>query len=439
MALTAITLAFSLFLPFQACQKEAIFDKDIQSKGGNGDGYEGLRSVPSEFSKKFTPDSVGAGYYFHLVNGFSCDKATVPMASHAGKIELSANGTAVLTADSCADASITLPNFDYTSYAPDYLTADGIAYQRLPTDPDLTKPLTEVEAFCRSPGSKNSGIGIALQKTFNVAIPIANKNLLRNTEEFEARPWVQLTTFPANVEIAPNGEKTAEKVIDTLASAGDVGQKLAQPVRTMKENTIYTFSAYVKPAERQWFRLKTVAKDNSQQDTFFNVGDGSKGTSTHPSSSITPVGNGWYRASVTFNSLTGSEGGAGLIMAARDNSWSYVGDGSSGLFAWGFQLEEGAQATNYVPNFSTKYDATYFAKIYTAQQNAAGEYIRTESIPILVSSASGEPGVFRSNDYLFEFSQNTPLPSGESSGFIRTTIDNVPYASDLNCSASLGI
>jgi hypothetical protein len=68
------------------------------------------------------------------------------------------------------------------------------------------------------------------------------------------------------------------------------------------------------------------------------------------SSRIEPFPNGWYRVSVTFT-LTGVNTLYGFRLHIKSSSVSltYLGDGASGFYAWGAQVEAGAFPTSYIP------------------------------------------------------------------------------------------
>ena len=61
-----------------------------------------------------------------------------------------------------------------------------------------------------------------------------------------------------------------------------------------------------------------------------------------------PVGNGWYRCYVPV--ATASSGGAlNMILILNNGSASsYTGDGYSGIYFWGLQLEQGSFRTSYI-------------------------------------------------------------------------------------------
>ena len=76
---------------------------------------------------------------------------------------------------------------------------------------------------------------------------------------------------------------------------------------------------------------------------------GSKGTAT--AAAIQSVGEGWYRCSIT-TTVTATSGGSGGITAlvplkTSSRVFSYEGNPSKHIYAWGAQLELGSTATQY--------------------------------------------------------------------------------------------
>jgi hypothetical protein len=176
-------------------------------------------------------------------------------------------------------------------------------------------------------------------------------NLLTYSEDFSNAAWTKSNaTVTANATTSPDGATTADTLVEDTATATHY---VTTPTVTVTSGVPYTFSCYVKAAGRSWVRFADTAFSNVT--AFFNVATGVAGTigSSVTANSITSVGNGWYRCTITYaTTTTGST--PRINVASADNTVSYTGDGTSGLFIWGAQLEAGSFATSYIPTVASQ-------------------------------------------------------------------------------------
>jgi hypothetical protein len=74
------------------------------------------------------------------------------------------------------------------------------------------------------------------------------------------------------------------------------------------------------------------------------------GTTGSPiATSVTPYQNGWYRISVTQTANLTTAVAQFVIFLISSTGGTYTGDGTSGLFLWGAQLEAGSTPSSYIP------------------------------------------------------------------------------------------
>jgi hypothetical protein len=177
-------------------------------------------------------------------------------------------------------------------------------------------------------------------------------NLVLRSEEFDNASWSKTTgTVAANVLISPDGNLTADKLISGASSGA---QRAVQSV-TLVNGTAYTFSFYAKLAE--YSRAAIVSSDGvTSRGIGFNLSTGatfSVGLTSPTTSSAVAIGNGWYRCSITYTA-GGTAGNFQIYVTDNDGALTYTGDGTSGIYIWGAQLEAGAFATPYIPTVASQ-------------------------------------------------------------------------------------
>jgi len=169
-------------------------------------------------------------------------------------------------------------------------------------------------------------------------------NLFARSEEFNIAPWGLLdATLSVNSTASPDGLETAEKLV--VNSGVNNG-------RVAVTNTLtgsHTMSVFAKAAEWSWVFLAPLGPGSG---VWFNISNGSLGTqSSGFVGAVTSLGNGWYRCAVTFTGAGASA--SSRIVATNSSGGLSTGDGTSGIFIWGAQLEAGAFPTSYIPTVAS--------------------------------------------------------------------------------------
>jgi len=182
----------------------------------------------------------------------------------------------------------------------------------------------------------------------------ARYNLLTYSEEFDNADWLKFgVTISPNAGTAPDGTTTAD---------------LIYPSSTGTDRTLYrggfasiskTHSVAAKAAGKNWFCI--YQEDTTGGAAWFDLANGTVGTvaAGFANATITPLGNGWYRCSVTstssFNQYTA------FAPVDADNSNTLTVNSTDGALIWGADLRPASQATGLIgPTYQRVAAATVY-------------------------------------------------------------------------------
>lgn len=204
----------------------------------------------------------------------------------------------------------------------------------------------------------------------------ADENLARYTDDFTTIYTFDEVTV-TRTDTAPDGTASALRMTETTVNSDHrLFDSMSYPAGT---NTTSVFAKYV---DRQYLLVRMLGGDaGTYAGAVYDIQNGTvTSTSNVVSTSITSVGNGWYRLSVTAN--TDSNGGSGnTVIALSDTSTysdniTYTGTGAEAL-VWGLQIENRSSATAYTPTTSSP-----IVKYQPVLQTAASGEARFDHDPV---------------------------------------------------------
>jgi hypothetical protein len=180
----------------------------------------------------------------------------------------------------------------------------------------------------------------------------ARTNFALRSEELNISPWgYSNVTVTANATTAPYGGSTADNVVESSDAVASF-HSITQQITGLANNTVYTISLFLKQSGRSRARVSLLNKNGDNPGAIFDLAAGVVVSELVGviSSNIEDAGNGWYRCVITANSASGATTPQlRLWPADTSNNIQYIGDGVSGLFVWGAQLEAAPTPSSYIP------------------------------------------------------------------------------------------
>jgi len=301
--------------------------------------------------------------------------------------------------------------------------------------PKLQSAASGVARFDNNPTTGES-LGLLIEES--------RTNLFTYSEQFDNAAWTKSqSTINANNIVAPDGTLTGDELVPNTTSA----EHYCQQSYTKAASAItYSITVYAKASASGYkflistddavtggcssgvFNLSTGVFDTSSSGTIF----------TFVSRSGTSVGNGWYRINFVITTNTATAIRTNFFVYNASNVSTFAGNGFSGVFIWGAQLEAGAFATSYIPTVASQVTRAADAASMTGT-NFSSWYNQAEGTIYSEAAvyAIGSRGIFDFTDGTTSNQMTAFAGTGSSgqrhlnvrvSGSVVVTLDGGSYA-----------
>ena len=177
-------------------------------------------------------------------------------------------------------------------------------------------------------------------------------NFNEYSEDFSNASWLKGDVSIAdNQTISPNGILSSDKLIEDNSNSN---HQLYSVITSVQSNNAYTLSLFAKKGERDIIQISVGGTSFLEGNVYanFDLANGSIGNGNYLDAKIDMLQNDWYKCSVSLTTISTSNFNISIqpkLTSSSSRNLAYQGDGTSGLYIWGAQLEELSYATSYIP------------------------------------------------------------------------------------------
>ena len=335
-------------------------------------------SATTSASAASTSESNASGYAVQASNSATASANSATASANSASASATSADASATSAETAAAATNAVLWVSGTTYAIGFLVyspLDKRAYRRLTAGAGTTDPSLDATNWSQlTRVVEQSDIGTApneiplnqylgslayqssesaIIESGRIDLKGGGSNLFSFSEQFDNAYWGKTNaTVITDSIIAPDGTLTADTLTEnTVTGLHNLSRSIdfSTPI-----GSFFSFSVFAKANGRTQLRLATAhgAGGGSIFVDFDLVAETATPTGTNVSGSIVDVGDGWYRCNMVGQDNQGGNRGATINLLST-GAISYAGDGTSGMYVWGAQIEESTTVGNYVETEAT--------------------------------------------------------------------------------------
>jgi hypothetical protein len=165
-------------------------------------------------------------------------------------------------------------------------------------------------------------------------------NLITYSEAFDNSYWIKPQASVVSGQSSPSGDTNAFKLVEDTSN--NFHWLLQNSV--LSTAGTWSYSIFAKAGERDYISMGNAS---SAFYSFFDLQNGTVVSSdVNAVGSIESFSNGWYRCTVKLTTTVAQA--IGVFISTDGSTTNYQGDGTSGVYIYGAQFEQGSNATSLI-------------------------------------------------------------------------------------------